>query len=130
MAQENDYTLISVDADEQDDVVIQAGAVKELPSEQVVRPKADDASAEREGKDAPPAGGVPPAIVDQAADEEARKEYERHMKQREARRAAQEMVTTEDDLRAKTPFAGMRMAILALFALLVCAALVYWFVLR
>lgn len=69
-------------------------------------------------------------LVELAADEEAREEYLRHMRRQQARRAASEMVTTEEDLRAKTPFSAMRIAIVVAGVLLVALALVYWFVLR
>lgn len=69
-------------------------------------------------------------LVELAADEEAREEYLRHMRRQQARRAASEMVTTEEDLHAKTPFSAMRIAIVVAGVLLVALALVYWFVLR
>ena len=60
-------------------------------------------------------------------DDEARAEFAEHVRVRQ-QRAAEQMITTEDDLHTKMPFSGMQRAIVILLLLLVVAFVVYWFV--
>lgn len=151
MAQEQDFSLITVDADEDDDVVIQAGAVRhsdrmdggasldgqlagDSGADAAIAAGADgvaaDAAAGVAGAASVASATVADSLVDQAADEASRKEYERHRRQSEARRNATAMLTTEEDLHVKMPFANMQRIIVALLVLLLVAAIVYWFFLR
>ena len=126
MAQEQDFSLISVHADEEDDIVIQAGAVDtDVDSASA---EADYDVVDADVADADPASGTG-AKIDEAADDAAREEYLRHQRKQQARRM-NEMVTTEEDLHAKMPFAGMQKGIMAVLLLLIVAAVVYWIAFR
>lgn len=160
MANEGDFTLISVSSDEDDDVVIQAG-VREADqiSDDTCEEPMEDGGAESEtdsGSDSDPDAGAaddsadaleaavaldPEALrvkqrLDEAGltvedlDEEARAEYARHMARSHARAQAEKMLTTEEDLHTKMPFSGMQRGIVVLLLLLVVAFVVYWAVAR
>ena len=160
MANEGDFTLISVSSDEDDDVVIQAG-VREADqlSDDTCEEPTEDGGAESEtdsGSDPDPDAGAaddsadaleaavaldPEALrvkqrLDEAGltvedlDEEARAEYARHMARSHARAQAEKMLTTEEDLHTKMPFSGMQRGIVVLLLLLVVAFVVYWAVAR
>ena len=98
MPSEKDFSLISVSSDEEDDIVIQAGAVSAPASE----------------------AGV--AVVEAGEAEEA-------PAPRRAQ-AANGMLTSEEDLNAPMPYAGMQRAIMIGFVLLLVAAVAYWFFIR
>ncbi len=153
MATENDFSLISVSSDD-DDIVIQAGAHTEGEDDAADEvPAVDDGQASaavEEDVDGQPGEDVgefeqdelpvlsPEALrlqqeLDDAGlkvsdlDDEARAEFAEHVREQQTR-AAEQMITTEDDLHAKMPFSGMQRAIVILLLVLVVAFVVYWFV--
>lgn len=114
MADNNTFSLITVDAEEEDDLVIQAGAQGALQAEtdaealDSVKVEADvevGLEADAEVNETPQAQRVKPKDVNA-------------------------MITTEEDLRAKGPFVGMQRTILVVFVLLLVAFLAYWIFLR
>ncbi|WP_283170255.1 hypothetical protein [Curtanaerobium respiraculi] len=128
--------------DEEDDVVIQAGAV---PASEPVDasgvppaknpPREPKSACEGEGEAASESkSAAPPRFPDvseetaallEDADDEARAEFALHMKQKRAREAEQ-LLTTEEDLHKKAPFHTMRVWILVIAALVAIAFIVYW----
>ena len=150
MAQEKDFKIISVDASEdQDEVVIQAGAVPARSNApqaaEAAQPAAADAAPvsqgpadaipEQDEADAPDAAAhadrplteAEQLIADGEVDEEALAEYAAHKRRSQAREQDNAMLTTQDDLHAKAPFSGMQRAIVIILAVLVVAMVVYWF---
>lgn len=139
MPSEKDFSLISVSSDEEDDIVIQAGAVSAPASEAGVEAgEADDyedfgdyedevveagaTGAAGAGSDASAGDG---ALADDAADAAT----EEAPAPRRAQ-AANGMLTSEEDLNAPMPYAGMQRAIMIGFVLLLLAAVAYWFFIR
>ena len=133
MPSEKDFSLISVSSDEEDDIVIQAGAISAPASEAGVEAgEADDyedevveagaTGAAGAGSDASAGDG---ASADDAADAAA----EEAPAPRRAQ-AANGMLTSEEDLNAPMPYAGMQRAIMIGFVLLLVAAVAYWFFIR
>ena len=116
MAQDSDFSLISVDADDEDDVVIQAGSAKRAvkPASVQVEPEAVSDSADASAVEAPA----------HDADHEA---FERAKAKREAQRDVERLVTTEDDLKAPVPFAHMQRTIIILLVIAFALFLVYYF---
>ena len=102
MAPEKDYTLISVSSDEEDDIVIQAGATNVAVSQ----------DAEEGVED------VQHEVVQDV------------QTQRKEATPTNSMLTSEDDLHAPMPYAGMQRIIFAVFALLLIAAVAYWVFIR
>lgn len=149
MSEEPKYTHISVSSDE-DEVVIQAGAYS-APADDA-KPQAGILESSR-AKSLSPDGNegsatsfdiheastpspddienrvlVDAGLTDEDISEEARKEYEHHMRVRQARQQALQMETTEEDLHVKMPFVRMQRGIVAALVLLAIAAALYWFV--
>lgn len=113
MAAQTDFSLITVSSDEDDDVVIQAGvssgsggAIEAAPDEVGIDQAARGAATPREA-------ALDAAVLDEVV-----------------RPVDKGMLTTEEDLRAPMPFAGMQRIIMAVFLLLILAAVVYWFFIR
>ena len=102
MAPEKDYTLISVSSDEEDDIVIQAGATNVAVSQ----------DAEEGVED------VQHEVVQDV------------QTQRKEATPTNSMLTSEDDLRTPMPYEGMQRIILLVFALLLVVAVVYWIFIR
>ena len=130
MADDQDFSLLTVSGDnEEDDVVIQAGVVSQ-PAEQAKEPVEDRTAvldqADVSAKSARYKGvsEETAALLDEA-DDEARAEFARHMKDKHEREATA-YVTTEEDLHAKGPYRNMRIWILIAAALFVIAFIVYW----
>lgn len=151
MSEELEFRHISVSSDNDDEVVIQAGAVDrdegrpasettaatepELSSTAVAEtPSRDDTafapSGTSKGISAHPSSSVLAEAGLEVDDisEEARKEYEEHMRRSAKRAEASRMITTEEDLHATVPFARMQRIVMVVFALLIVAAVAYWFV--
>ena len=115
MAPEKDYSLISVSSDEEDDVVIQAGFAGSASDESSSgEDTADEAQEGVEDTDA-----IQP---DKEADEQ--------VSSKPAKRSANAMLTTEEDLKAPMPYANMQRIILGVFVLLIVAFALYWFFMR
>lgn len=137
MTEEKDFSLITVSTDEEDDIVIQAGAVGAASEAAGEQGLAADASAEVE---APGAAAVPEGsavetldgaeVEDAAGGTVAGVATARAAAKREARAAQNAMLTTEEDLKAPMPFAGMQRAIVIVFLLLIVAFVAYWFLVR
>lgn len=140
MANDSDFSLISVDADDEDDVVIQAGArgSRAQASQAATANKADgersvapavDASAPAAGARESAHGGAGDADDSALAglSDAERAEFQMQKARREARRQASRMVTTEDDLKSDVPFAHMQRTIVIVVLALLIVFLVYWF---
>jgi hypothetical protein len=146
MAQDSDFSLISVDADDEDDVVIQAGA----RSAATPKPGTDAAvpAAARPVEEAsvkPPASAprkaaatsAPAAVFDDADGElleglsdADRAEFAMAKARREARQQANRMVTTEEDLHSAVPFAHMQRTVIIAVLVAFVVFLIYWFVFK
>lgn len=155
MTEQRDFKHISVAADDEE-IVIQAGVLAsddaatriaddEQDSVQDSAQAASDADAyivdERED-DALQGESFPSNTIDGLRDdvlseaglsaddisEEARQEFEQHMRKSAARQEATRMITTEEDLHTAMPFARMQRIVVLVLALLIVAAVVYWFV--
>lgn len=113
-------------AGEEDDFVIQAGAVP--PARSAAADAVDAAAPVAELEPARPrykgVSDETAALLDDA-DDDARAEYALHMKQKHDREV-QQLATTEEDLHKKTPFQSMRIWILAIALLGIIAFIVYW----
>lgn len=136
MADQQEFKHISV-SDEDDDLVIEAGARRAAPAKQApsvartqpVEPQApaDPAPAAAAPEDAAPSqpdasafpGGVAPANEDEA------RALKEHMARKRAREKANALVTTEEDLHAKGPFLSMQRIIIAIAIVLVVVGVVY-----
>lgn len=118
VTEDTGFKHISVASDSEDEIVIQAGAV--TPSVQAPEPE-----SVQDGEFATEAM-VHEKDALAGLSEDERKEYEQHLRQREARNQALRMETTEEDLHVKMPFAGMQRTIVIALALLAVAAIVYW----
>lgn len=105
MPSEKDFSLISVSSDEEDDIVIQAGAVSTS-----VQETGAEVSGAEEGEDFG--------------------DYEDEVPAPRKAQAANDMLTSEEDLNAPMPYAGMQRAIMIGFVLLLVAAVAYWFFIR
>jgi uncharacterized membrane protein len=134
VADQQGFKHISV-SDEDDDLVIEAGARHAAPAKQApsvartqpVEPQApaDPAPAAAAPEDAAPSqpdasafpGGVAPANEDEA------RALKEHMARKRAREKANALVTTEEDLHAKGPFLSMQRIIIAI--VLVVVGVVY-----
>ena len=126
VTQESDFKFISVEEDD-DEIVIQAGAV---PSD------AEDALREpMEQPDEPDEGIEDYAGFDDALDEDSpeededaleREKFERAKARRQAMAEANRMVTTEEDLKASVPFAGMQRVIIIVAIVLIAVFVAYY----
>lgn len=120
MAEDSDFSLISVNADDEDDVVIQAGAV--APAARSVAKTENAPAAEAPAAaEAPVDEDAKRAAAEQAARARARA-------RQKAEEDANRMITTEEDLHAPVPFASMQRTILIILAVAVILFLVYYFV--
>jgi len=129
LADDSDFSLISVDADDEDDVVIHAGTASTRT--RPLKEPATDASAPTAVPDEAPgvsaAGPAGHAVLhDDALDSAARAEYMRHLA-RKKEREENRLTTTEEDLHAHVPFAHMQRALIALALILLVVFAVYWF---
>lgn len=118
MAEDSDFSLISVDVDDEDDMVIQAGAVAS-------KPRASTRVEEASAAETPEVAGASTDDEDQrdAAEEMA---HDHARAQRMAERDMNRMVTTEEDLHAPVPYAHMQRTILIILAVVVVLFLVYY----
>ncbi|MCF0121200.1 MAG: hypothetical protein HUJ65_06135 [Oscillospiraceae bacterium] len=130
VADKRDFSLISLSGDgEEDDVVIQAGAVpattqrSESPAE-TAEPDSSEQPVSHERVRYRGVSEETAALLDEA-DDEARAEFARHMKEKHDREATA-YETTEEDLHAKGPYQGMRSWILIAAAVFIVAFIVYW----
>lgn len=128
MADDSDFSLISFDADDEDDVVIHAGAGS--AHAQPRREPASDSPARSAAVDDHPdkiADSAEHAVLhDEGIDPEARAEYMRHLAHKKAREESR-LITTEEDLHARVPFARMQRVLMAIALILLVAFAVYWF---
>ena len=139
MAQDKDYSLITVNADEEDDIVIEAGVTAPVPApaSALVSPDGGGVGGsmapdvgQAQGGLAPEGGQSQEASAAPEGDAAPTAPAATLHGDREAPRVASGMITTEEDLRAKMPFANMQRVIVALLVALMVVAGVYWFFLR
>lgn len=117
MAPEANFSLISVSSDEDDDVVIQAGVPGGVAPGMV-------------GEVVSSSGAEGEVLSEGDASANDAEELAVHASATPSARSANAMLTTEEDLNAPMPFAGMQRVIMVVFLLLIVAALVYWFFIR
>lgn len=128
MADDSDFSFISVDADDEDDVVIHAGtaSVRTEPRKE----RAVDAgtpAVESDDAQGVSADATEHAVLhDGTLDPEERAEYMRHLARKKAREENR-LMTTEEDLHAHVPFAHMQRALIALALILLVVFVAYWF---
>ncbi len=127
MTPEKEYSLISVSSNEEDDIVIQAGAVGEAAGRES-DVSSEDGQAEVESQEGHYGSEGTIGEADDAAHE---RETDQSAKaQSKVAASANTMLTSEDDLRAPMPYEGMQRIILLVFALLLVVAVVYWIFIR
>lgn len=128
MAENKDIPLVSVDADDEDDFVIQAGNVPaaQKPSTRVSAVDSADAAV------ASGAGADSPRGDDDVLEAQTQQDALRAQKLAEAQaraRAREEdpnrMITTEEDLHAEVPFAGMQRTVLIVLGIFAVVFIIY-----
>lgn len=128
MAENKDIPLVSVDADDEDDFVIQAGNVPaaQKPSTRVSAVDSADAVV------ASGAGADSPRGDDDVLEAQTQQDALRAQKLAEAQaraRAREEdpnrMITTEEDLHAEVPFAGMQRTVLIVLGIFAVVFIIY-----
>ncbi len=128
MAENKDIPLVSVDADDEDDFVIQAGNVPaaQKPSTRVSAvDSADAAVASGVGADSPRGDdGVLEAQTQQDA-LRAQKLAEAQARARAREEDPNRMITTEEDLHAEVPFAGMQRTVLIVLGIFAVVFIIY-----
>jgi len=125
VTQESNFKFISVEDDE-DEIVIQAGAAPQATaSEDVVEEgfdnvQEDDLDYDEDFEDE--------AELDEEDEEDAaeRARFEREKARRQARAEANRMVTTEEDLKASVPFSRMQHIIVVVAILLIVVFFLYY----
>lgn len=119
VAEDDDFKFVSIEDD--DEVVIQAG---------IVSPSGDSADAAlREDADGRFSANISSAAdghVSGSSDDELQFRHVAEQARRQREREANRMVTTEDDLHASVPFAGMQRVIVIVCALLIAAFVAYY----
>ena len=125
MAQDKDFSIITVIPDEEDDIVIEAGAgagAQKAPAE-IDNPAAFTA-------DAPSEAAESEVTTFAGTDEFEDAAIDAELDAEPQRINPNAMLTTEEDLHAKGPYVGMQRAILILFIALVVVSIAYWFFIR
>ena len=138
MAEGTDFKFISVE-DDDEEVVIQAGITASTLTSMDSFEDAGEAGTKAEAEPAMSdpgnqfAGGVcdedditarQAKVQDPEAEQIAR--HERERAKRQAKAQANRMITTEEDLKAKAPFAGMRRGIIIAAILILVVAALYF----
>ena len=127
MTPEKKYSLISVSSNEEDDIVIQAGAIGEATGRET------DVSTENGQTEAESQEGYfeSESAIGEVDDPTHNREVIQSAKaQSKVAASANTMLTSEDDLRTPMPYEGMQRIILLVFALLLVVAVVYWIFIR
>ncbi len=133
MTQESDFKFISIE-DDDDEIVIQAGVAPSASTNGPVSPAFDDEDLAGEFDEQAEEGfgswDDEGASVEFSEEDEAdaveREKFEREKARRKARAEANRMITTEDDLKASVPFAGMQRVIIIVAILLILVFIAYF----
>ncbi|MEG0072344.1 MAG: hypothetical protein RR362_03550 [Raoultibacter sp.] len=134
MPDENKYTIISVSADDEDEIVIQAGApaagrkreaAKRDPSFSSVDPDYDEPVRKQPASDVSAAS--PQSSTDAFSAPEKATAPIRQSKQERFACEVEELNRTQEDLDNVPPMSKMQKTILAVIAVFAVAALVYYF---
>ena len=120
VTQDNDFKFISVE-DDDDEIVIQAGVSSS--SAVVDAGDSEDAGFEPEYEAEDAEGQL---AEDDGEDAAERAKFEREKARRLAMAEANRMVTTEEDLKASVPFAGMQRAIIIIAIVLIAVFIAYY----
>ena len=130
VSEDNGFKFISVEEDE-DEIVIQAGMPQAAPDQPDVEGYASDVmplSDDEVSFDEDESDESSFYDVEEEDDEDAveRAKFEREKARRQARAEANRMITTEEDLHASVPFAGMQRVIIVVAIILIVVFVLYY----
>ena len=129
VSEDSGFKFISVEEDE-DEIVIQAG-VPQGSSVPLLVEEAETAHVESFGDILEDEEAAHDGQSFEAADEDdeeaaERARFEREKARRQARAEANRMITTEEDLKASVPFAGMQRIIIVVAIVLIVVYVLYY----
>ena len=129
VSEDSGFKFISVEEDE-DEIVIQAGVPQgssvPLPVEEAETAHAESFGDILEDEEAAHDGQSFEAVDEDDEEAAERARFEREKARRQARAEANRMITTEEDLKASVPFAGMQRIIIVVAIVLIVVFVLYY----
>ena len=129
VSEDSGFKFISVEEDE-DEIVIQGGVPQgssvPLPVEEVETAHAESFGDILEDEEAAHDGQSFEAADEDDEEAAERARFEREKARRQARAEANRMITTEEDLKASVPFAGMQRIIIVVAIVLIVVFVLYY----